>query len=40
MDEAIEKNKDPKTAIQQIANNFEKAANADIDKLKAEYGIQ
>jgi multiple sugar transport system substrate-binding protein len=38
--EAIEKNKDPKAAIQQIANDFQKAAKPEIEKLKAEYGIQ
>ncbi|QYR23092.1 hypothetical protein KZ483_09295 [Paenibacillus sp. sptzw28] len=40
IDEAIEKNKDPKAAIQQIADDIEKAVKADKDKLKADLGIQ
>lgn len=40
IDEAIEKNKDPKAAIQQIADDIERAVKADKDKLKADLGIQ
>lgn len=35
IDEAIEKNKDPKAAIQQIADDIERAVKADKDMLKA-----
>ncbi|UUZ80379.1 extracellular solute-binding protein [Paenibacillus sp. P26] len=40
IDEAIEKNKDPKAAIQQIADDIERAVKADKDNLKADYGIK
>lgn len=40
IDEAIEKNKDPKAAIQQIADDIERAVKADKEKLKADLGIQ
>ncbi|GMK38624.1 sugar ABC transporter substrate-binding protein [Paenibacillus sp. CCS19] len=38
--EAIEKNQAPKAAIQQIADDIERAVKVDKDKLKAELGIQ
>lgn len=40
IDEAIEENKDPKAAIQQIADDIERAVKADKDMLKADYGIK
>jgi multiple sugar transport system substrate-binding protein len=40
INDAIEKNKAPEAAIQQIAEDIERAVKADKDKLKAELGIQ
>lgn len=40
IDDAIEKNTDPKAAIQQIADDIERAVKAEKDQLKAEFGIQ
>jgi multiple sugar transport system substrate-binding protein len=40
IENAIEKNTDPKAAIQQIGEDIERAVKADKEKLKAEFGIQ